>query len=473
MNDRRVLCLLVISTLIFPKILAQSDEHILTVPFFRILSDQAEQIKNSCVVEQITRTNTVIREKSDWLLLVYMAADNNLNYFAWHNIKQMATTGSNKNITAVIQLNEPGANKKTQRYLIEQNKAILLNEDQVAAGKKLNTGDPQTLIDFCLETINQFPANHIALILWDHGTGYLDPMRTKLINPHELFQLNPSDMMLELNRTDNDFINQIDYAGYLRGICFDETHHSYLSNQKLDYALQTICRNTQRKFDFIGLDACMMQMLEFGCLLQPYADLMVGSQEVELGAGWNYKYILAPFAEKSFTAHEFTSHIVNCYQRAYSRITHDYTLSAVNLAAIPELANNINTVSNILQHCLKVQENNSVRQTLTNCRSKKNCTCFDEPSYLDLGHLYKNILANLGNFKLKTDQEKINQLQSELENGLKQLQEIVLANTKGKNLINAQGLSIYFPEKSMHISYPKTPFAANNNWVNLIHAFIH
>ncbi len=471
MNDRRVLGLLILSTL-FHTVFAPEEDHVLATPFFRILSDQAEQIKNSCVVEQTTRTTPITKEKSDWLLLVYMAADNNLNYFAWHNIKQMATTGSNKNITVVIQLNEPGANKKTQRYLIEHNKALLLNEDQVAAGTKLNTGDPNTLINFCLETINQFPSNHIALVLWDHGTGYLDPMRAKVMNPHELFQLNPSDMMLELNRTDNDFINQIDYTGYLRGICFDETYHSYLSNQKLDYALKTICTNIQRKFDFIGLDACMMQMLEFGCLLQPYAHLMVGSQEVELGAGWNYKYILAPFSEKSFSATEFTDHIVSCYQRAYSRITHDYTLSAVNLTDISALADNINTVANLLQQCLKVQEHNSVKYTLANCRSKKNCTCFDEPSYLDLGHLYNNILANIGNFKLKTNQETIGQLKNELENGLKILQKTILANTKGKNLINAQGLSIYFPEKNIHISYPKTPFAAHNNWANLIQTFV-
>jgi len=39
-----------------------------------------------------------------------------------------------------VQLNEPGNHKKTQRYLIEKNKAILLNEKDINAGKKLNNG---------------------------------------------------------------------------------------------------------------------------------------------------------------------------------------------------------------------------------------------------------------------------------------------------------------------------------------------
>jgi hypothetical protein len=397
---------------------AQQEPQLACSPFFRIFDQQTDQIKRDCLVNQenVSATATT-RGQSDWLLLIYMAADNNLNYFAWHNIKQMASAGSNKNITIVIQLNEPGANKKTQCYLIEQNKAVLLNQDQVAAGKKFNTGDPQTLIDFCTEAITKFPASHIALVLWDHGTGYLDPFKVKLINPHELFQLNPSDMMLELNRNNDNLIGNLDRTGYLRGICFDETYHSYLSNQKVNYALHTICQKIGRKFDIIGLDACMMQMLEFGCLLSPYARYMVGSQEVELGAGWNYKYILTPFGEKSFSADEFAAHIVACYQKTYSHITHDYTLSAVDLARLPALADSVNSTSSLLQNCLHNQLDKSVKTVLANCRAKGNCTCFDEPSYVDLGHLYKNILSKVNLFSLSTSTQIIDKLISELQRG--------------------------------------------------------
>jgi hypothetical protein len=144
---------------------------------------------------------------------------------------------------------------------------------------------------------------------------------------------------------------------------------------------------------------------------------MVGSQEVELGAGWNYKYILTPFGEKSFSADEFAAHIVACYQKTYSHITHDYTLSAVDLARLPALADSVNSTSSLLQNCLHNQLDKSVKTVLANCRAKGNCTCFDEPSYVDLGHLYKNILSKVNLFSLSTSTQIIDKLISELQRG--------------------------------------------------------
>jgi len=421
--------------------------------------------------QYVTRT-TKKSDSTDTLFLVYMAADNNLHYFAWNNIKQMATVGSNQNVKIVIQLNEPGAHKKTQRYLIEKNKAILLNQEQVAAGKKFNTGDPQTLIEFCNESIQRFPSKHIVLVLWDHGTGYLDPLKAKTSNLYDLFELNPADMMLELNRK-HEFMERFDPQGDCRGICFDETYHSYLSNQKLDYALKSICKKTQRKFDIIGTDACIMQMVEFGALIAPYANLMVGSEEVELGAGWNYKHVLRPFQEQTLSPKELAKHIVHCYQKTYARITHDYTLSALDLTQHHKLIENVNDTGTLLVNCLKKQKNKSTEKAILQSRMRKNCACFDEPSYVDLGHLYFNLKKNLPNIALYDSENLLIDLAKKLTEGLEIIKAIILANVTGKNIKNAQGISIYLPEKRIHPSYAKTPFSQTNNWGQLVHEFIH
>lgn len=426
-----------------------------------------EAIGRSTTQDNVARVAT--EQKSEWLFLVYMAADNNLHYFAWSNIKQMAAVGSNNNIKIVVQLSEPGANKQTQRYLVEQNKAVLLNQDQVAAGIKCDSGSPKTLIDFCVDSINRFPAQHVALIFWNHGTGYLDPVRARVLNVSDLFQLNPENMMLELNRSE-DFLDKVDSS--VRAICFDETHHSFLSNQKVSYALQEICKKLGRKIDVIGLDACMMQMLEFGALVQPYAHLMVASQEVELGAGWNYKHVLAPFAERSLDPVDLSRHIVTSYHRVYSRITTDYTLSAVNLDALAALERTINNIGSLLTTCLTKQINRSVKNTLIKCRSKRFCTYFDEPSYVDLGHLLKNILSNISQFAVRDDTEVIEAVKVEIKKALDAIAVIVLANVTGKSLTQATGLSIYFPENRVHASYPNTPFASANLWSHMIHKFV-
>ncbi|HBR70524.1 TPA: hypothetical protein DIC20_03595 [Candidatus Dependentiae bacterium] len=448
-------------------------ENIAIRPFHLLLQQQTDSdLQDFQIMQEKYYLKRTPEENAETLFLVYMAADNNLHYFAWNNIKQMATIGSNKNIKIVIQLNEPGAHKKTQRYLIEKNKAILLNQDQVAAGKKFNTGDPQTLIDFCVHAINRFPAKQIILVLWDHGTGYLDPLKAKTSNIHELFELNPTDMMLELNRS-HEFMERIDPQGDCRGICFDETYRSYLSNQKLDYALKTICKQINRKFDIIGTDACMMQMVEFGALLQPYTNLMVGSEEVELGAGWNYKHVLRPFEERSLSPRELAQHIVQCYQQTYARITHDYTFSAANLNMLQPLVDNINKVGTILIKCLKQQVNRSAEDTIAQCRSKQMCTCFDEPSYIDLGHFYQNLKEHLNQIKLKDETSLLNELSTEIDKGLQLINQIIFANVTGKNIKKALGLSIYLPEKRIHPSYLQTPFSQCNNWSKLVNEFIH
>lgn len=423
------------------------------------------------VVNDNSPTRQLSKTSKEWTILVYMAADNNLSYFAWSNIKQMASVGSNNWINIIIQLNEPGNQKPTQRYLIEKDRAALLNAEQVNEGKKLDTGDPKTLIDFVTESYTQFPSKHLMLILWNHGTGCLDPFSAKTYNVSELFQLNPSDMMLELNRENSSTAPILVEPGR-RGICFDETYHSYLTNQKLNYALNAICTKIKRKFDIIGLDACMMQMVEFCSLLSPYAQIAVGSQEVELGAGWNYKSILSIFNQPNVTSAELSKHITESYQRAYARLTHDYTLSAVDLTKIKNLEDNLDVVGSLLISCLKNQAETSVRQTLDYCRSKGVCTCFDEPSYVDLGHLYKNILANIKNFRLISEPETVERLHSKLEAGLNILKEIVFAKVTGKNLLQASGLSIYFPSLRVHSSYAQVPFACKNRWAHFVYEYL-
>ncbi len=94
-----------------------------------------------------------------------------------------------------------------------------------------------------------------------------------------------------------------------------------------------------------------------------YADIMVSSQEVELGTGWHYHHVLSPFQSGSIEKRTFAEHIVNQYAAAYAKITNDYTLSAIDLSKIDDLESNIHEVSTLLLECLKHQTSNSVKNT--------------------------------------------------------------------------------------------------------------
>ncbi len=218
-----------------------------------------------------------------------------------------------------------------------------------------------------------------------------------------------------------------------------------------------------------------MYMLEVGNLFKKHAHIMVGSQEVELGTGWNYQKVLEPFLHGALGKRDFARHITHVYEETYNKITNDYTQSAVSLDDLEYLEDNINEIANHLIEALKLQKNKSVHNAIRASKNKLLCTHFDEPSYIDLHHFYTNLEYNLKHFSFTNTQagtKIVAELRKLLDHGRAIIRKLVLANVYGKNLNQARGISIYFPEHRMHSSYPKAPFAHQNNWIRLVQTYI-
>ena len=249
---------------------------------------------------------------------------------------------------------------------------------------------------------------------------------------------------------------------------------NYLTNQKLNSALQHIYTHIldNQKFKIIGFDACLMAMVEIGNILKNYADIMVASQEVELGTGWRYDLAFESFLQNSPSAEDVALGIVHSYHKTYNSITNDYTMSATNLTQFIALEENIHYVAQLLLQCLELQKNSSVKTAINMSRKSETCTHFDEPSYIDLYDFYNNVERNLKYFLLNNinkQNELLSQLSQALAHGKNSIQNIVMANTVGRNLSRAKGLSIYFPRQKIHASYPLTPFCAYSNaWVRMV-----
>lgn len=410
-------------------------------------------------------------------IIIYMAADNDLRPFAARNIQQMSRVGSNENITIVVHLDiRIAGNKKiTRRYLIEKDQVFHIDPYNPLT-QQMDSGNPSTLISCCEWAIKNYPANVYDLVLWNHGTGILEPPHGKIINPMDLFVFNPSTHRLDLDRTIGfmDAISTI--KNEQRGVCWDDTTGNYLSNRKLDAALSTIRQNylNGEKFGIIGFDACLEQMIEVGSFIKKHAHVMVGSEEVELGMGWNYETVLYPFLTTKLDTFAFARNIVDAYEKTYQSITNDYTLSALNLDSIILLEKNIDGVSTLLLEGLKSHKLTYSR-IIKESRSRLACTYFDEPTYIDLHHFYKNLSNNMR--KLVTDGSQRDQqikdtLISTLEEGIQLIEQLVIANTVGRNLKNAHGVSIYFPERTIHSSYKEALFLATNSWGSMLTNYI-
>lgn len=415
--------------------------------------------------------------KKSWTLIIHMAADNSLNEAAFYNINQMLNVGSNDNFNIIVQLDTKDAqnNKYTHRYYIEHNNLVIANADDPTT-QAMDSGNPQTLISLCAWAITNYPANYYALILWDHGSGILDPIRKRSPRSLNLFHLNATTGMYNLDRT-TSLLTLIspDFDDENRGICWDDTTGNYLTNQKLVYALQTVCTNyLHNKFDIIGFDACLMSMLEVGDLIKNYAQFMVGSQESEPDTGWNYQTIFTPLLTQVLDPKNLALTMVNAYQQEYISVIGDYTQSALDLANIDSLENNINTLSTLLIQGLKKQKKNSFSQIIAKSKRTPSCIHFAETSYIDLYTFYDSLTTNLATytFTAKGRQDPLKKsILTTLSLGKILIEQIAFANAAGQNLARAKGISIYFPDKSIYPSYQLIPFT-HNAWFSFLQYYL-
>lgn len=468
--------LLFISLFTSISLLSKHDDYIIdsadeSSDFFDGLFDDSIALDRIPITRVPNLKDFKKQQVKDFTFALYMAADNDLERFAIRNIKQMSTIGSTNSVNIVAHLDIRSNNKKIcSHFYVERDNVFEFNTGIA----KMDSGDPQSLISFIKWVVEKFPAQHYMIDFWDHGTGIVDPMGNRIIRATDLFVYNPITRKLELDRS-IDFLELIltldDHQGLhmLRGICWDDSTGHYLTNQKLSYALATIKDEVMhgKKFDIIGFDACLMSMLEVADIVKDYAHIFVGSQEVELGTGWNYQSILSPFINGTMDPLSFAKHIVSVYEKTYGPHTNDYTLAAIDLDHINTLENNINTIADLLVTCLKLQKNNSVKRAISLSRSRRLCTHFDTPQYIDLHHFYHNLQSNLKSFMFNNEQEgtRLRQaLYAKCEEGKSIIERIVFANVTGKNLSRAKGISIYFPEQRIHPSYGNTLFAKHNMW---------
>ena len=77
-----------------------------------------------------------------------------------------------------------------------------------------------------------------------------------------------------------------------RGIAYDDRSGDCLDNQELKRVLSAAHHLLGRKVDLVGMDACLMTMLEVAYQIRDHAQILVGSEEVEPGDGWPYDAVL-------------------------------------------------------------------------------------------------------------------------------------------------------------------------------------
>ena len=415
--------------------------------------------------------------KPEILIVIYMAARNDLSPFAKRNIKHIQNIGSDDRVKIFIRydMQKMGSSPITKHFFIEKNKLMQLGDDL-----SMSSGDESSFIETFQTAYERFPADNVVIVLWNHGSGGIEPKIDKAVSASEFFRFNHRSGLLELNRS-IPFLEYVSNGETMeeekKGICFDDAYGSYLTIERLTYALRVITTDIlKKKINILACDACFMAAADVFVGFEPYINYYVASQEAAPGTGYRYDILLEPLRQKTCASGaDFARHFVSAYKQAYGEITADYTQAAIDLAQASLVEKAIDELAVLLIEGLEKQKEKTVKEALRMSRNKKYCTRFLEPSYIDIGHFCQNLLTNLFICELEDSAATLKfreNLSNSLKAVIKSIDTAVIANLVGKNLSHATGVSLYFPEYVIHKSYNQNYFATKTHWLAFLKKYL-
>jgi hypothetical protein len=256
---------------------------------------------------------------------------------------------------------------------------------------------------------------------------------------------------------------------YRFAIAFDDSSLDFLDNAKLQQAFREAEEQTGQKVSLIGMDACLMSMVEVAYQLRANANYMVGSQEVEPLSGWPYTAILGSLTSDSgMTPEALAKLIVQEYGRYYEEDSrgslHQITQSATNLTVVEKLAEAVGRLASVLRQLL-VEKDFDVENALSYAKRKvvrfKDMDCVDLYDFLKI--LRDEYAGDSSQLSTVLD-EVIDLMTLDIE------PKLVIANvSSGLRSSRVKGLSIYSPFKGYSNFYDRSDFASSG-WAEFIRA---
>lgn len=281
----------------------------------------------------------------EWTILIYMNGKNNLEPFAIEDFAEIAAVGSTSKVSFVVQMGRPLVRADDQaaytdvfdgwsgarRFLVTKDQTPATGQQvEIVGDGEVDMGAPETLEAFLKWGKAKYPAKRYAVVIWNHGQGY------------RLMATAPGTKRVVMQAPSTS--NQRTRPAH-RAVSQDSDTGSIIYNVDVRASL---AHSFGGELKLVGFDACLMSMIETAYELKDVTPLMVASEELEPGQGWNYSS-LAEAITKAPTSDEnaLASMIIASYRDNY-RDSDDTTLSTLRSDKVAAVATELSSLSGML-----------------------------------------------------------------------------------------------------------------------------
>lgn len=325
-------------------------------------------------------------EPGEWTFMVYMAGNNDLSDAAGRDLDELRAgpAASGVRVTAFVGLQ--GAGGRALRMEVGRGGAPDLVEK---LPPDTGSGDPQTLVDFVRWSARRAPARRHALVIWNHGGGWvpddLDRLyaqvrgrRVRRDVESGYVRRAPRVALADEEPAYSDLARlgaarEVARAVFTRSLeevlklpgaqdrvtAADDGTPRALDTIELRHVMTRLHDDLGRPIDLLGLDACLMSALEVCYEVREHVGTVVGAQELDPNEGWPYAGILAALAdEPGMDARELGRVVVDRYVDSYRGTHRTVAQCAVDATRIEEFMREFRTLAGCLRR--QVPANRSV-----------------------------------------------------------------------------------------------------------------
>ncbi len=340
-----------------------------------------------------------------WTYMVYMGANNNLSDAGLYNLNDMEKVGSSGAMAIVVQAEFSPQYSAASGITQAVAGRIYVENDGNPNAVNLNAGTgigyvdmatPAALTDFINWAKTNYPAQHYALVIWDHGGGW---KTTKLRSP-------------------------------MKGAVQDDTSGNFMSLPDLAKGVA----DSGVHFDVINFDACLMAMYEVAYEFRGLTDYMVLSEQTEPGTGDPYDTILGALAATpSMTGRSLATTIVDKYNAFYIPDTREGTTkSAVDMSQIDALDAKVVALAKALT--------NDTTATAAIQYAQNNTQNYEYTANHDLYEFCKSLNTNLSSGTSGTAKTLSGDIMTLMGSV------VIDSKTTTSTVANSHGLAIYIPQ---------------------------